>query len=198
VACFREILESLYNLERLSAIQNGVPPRRIAGVYVGWRGKSITPPVLKELSFYARKSTAHRVGQGETLELFTRLEVLRDQTQRPDGARSKLILIGHSFGGAVVYSAVSHLFQERLVRSQEQGERDGTALVPGFGDLVLLVNPAFEAALYSGIHHLASTRSQYSPRQPALLFVAAAETDQATRVWFPIGRFFATLFQRTA
>ena len=62
---------------------------------------------------------------------------------------------------------------------------------------MILVNPAFEASLYSGIHELSLARDEYSPRQPAVLFVISSETDTATKTAFPIGRSFSTLFQRT-
>lgn len=159
---------------------------------------SVTPPGLKELSFWTRKSTAHRVGGGQVLELLTRLEELRERLNAAGDGNSKLISIGHSFGAAVTYSAVSNLFLERLTRSNMEAVDGHTdARADGFGDLVLLVNPAFEASLYSGIHELSLARDDYSPRQPAALFVISSETDAATGTAFPIGRSLSTLFQRT-
>jgi len=198
VVCFREVLQSLYNLERLRAAESALPARRIIGVYVGWRGLSVTPVGLKELSFWTRKSTAHRVGDGQVLELLTRLEELRDRLNAAGDGNSKLITIGHSFGAAVTYSAVSNLFLERLTRSNMKAVDDNTdAQADGFGDLVILVNPAFEASLYSGIHELSLARDDYSPQQPAALFVISSETDTATGTAFPIGRSVSTVFQRT-
>jgi hypothetical protein len=199
VACFREVLQSLYNLERLRAAESASPARRIVGVYAGWRGLSVTPFGLKELSFWTRKNTAHRVGGGQVLELLTSLEELRDRINATGDGNSKLISIGHSFGAAVTYSAVSNLFLERLTRSNVQAVDDGDrdVLANGFGDLVILVNPAFEASLYSGIHELSLARDDWSPRQPAALFVISSETDTATGKAFPIGRHLSTLFQRT-
>ena len=123
VACFREVLQSLYNLERVRSAGGGSPPRRIIGIYVGWRGLSVTPPGLKEVSFWTRKNTAHRVGRGQILELLTSLEELRDRLNAAGDGNSKLISIGHSFGAAVTYSAVSNLFLERLTRSNIGGRR---------------------------------------------------------------------------
>ena len=198
VACFREVLQSLYNLERLRAAEGALPARRIIGVYTGWRGLSVTPPGLKELSFWTRKSTAHRVGDGQVLDLLTRLEEIRDRLNAAGDGNSKLITIGHSFGAAVTYSAVSNLFLERLTRSNMEAIDGNTdARADGFGDLVILVNPAFEASLYSGIHELSLAHEDYSPLQPAVLFVISSETDAATGTAFPIGRSLSTLFQRT-
>lgn len=198
VACFREVLQSLYNLERLRSAESALPPRRIIGVYAGWRGLSVTPPGLKELSFWTRKNTAHRVGRGQILELLTTLEELRNRLNTAGEADSKLIIVGHSFGAAATYSAISSLFLERLTRSNMEADvGNGDSRADGFGDLVLLVNPAFEASLYSGMHELSLAHEAYSPRQPAVLFVISSETDTATGKAFPIGRSISTVFQRT-
>lgn len=201
VACFREILRALENTEQLTALRHDAAPRRVVGVYVGWRGLSVTPPVLKETSFYGRKATAHRVGRGHLLELFVRLERGRDRLRSAGLTDSKLIVIGHSFGGAVVYSAVAPLFHDRLTRAVlddgDTGEAGDPAPIAGLGDLVVLVNPAFEAELYSGIEELSRGRKTYAARQPAVLVTVASDTDTATGRAFPLGRFFSTLFERT-
>ena len=65
---FRDVLLGVSRME--SALHSSlskrydVKPRKIAGVYVGWRGASITAPVLKQLTFWDRKNTAHKVGEG--------------------------------------------------------------------------------------------------------------------------------------
>lgn len=192
VACFRELLKGLDNLERFQAFETGVEPRRVIGVYLGWRGKSVTPPVLKEFSFYARKATAHRVGEGRMVEVLTRLENLRDQSNAA-GGRSRLVVVGHSFGGAATFSALSNIFEERLAK----GPSEETSVIEGFGDLVVLVNPAFEAARYTSIHKQSIARGDFSENQPALLLVVTSESDSATKNAFPAGRTLATLFSRT-
>lgn len=198
VSCFREVLKSIYNLEQLSAMLTNTLPRRIVGIYVGWRGLSVTPPVLKELSFYSRKSTAHRVGRGQVLEVFTRLEDIRNRINQDGSGRSKLVVVGHSFGAALTYSALAGIFEERAARSNfDAAGGHADARVAGFGDLVLLVNPAFEAARYTSIHQLSVSRDNYASSQPAVLMVVSSDTDTATKIFFPIGRFFSTLFKRT-
>lgn len=194
VTCFREVLIGLDNAERLHAVESRTEPRRVVGVYLGWRGLSVTPKILKEFSFYARKATAHRVGDGRVVEVLSRLEVLRDQLNA-DGGRSRLVIVGHSFGGAVTFSALSNLFEDRLARSLAQSSEDD--VIASFGDLVVLVNPAFEAARYSSIHNQSFARREYSPLQPANLMVVTSESDTATKKAFPAGRYLATIFAKT-
>ena len=62
--------------------------------------------------------------------------------------------------------------------------------VGGFGNLVVLINPAFEATLYSALNDMVAGRGYLCSQRPVFA-VLTSETDQATRVAFPIGRFFS-------
>ena len=203
VSCFREVLNGIANVESLRAIRSfnsggSDVPRRVVGVYVGWRGLSITTPIIKETSFYARKAAAHRVGGGEVIELVTRLELWRDSLNGRENVvnTSRLITVGHSFGAAVTYGAVSKVLHERLAESTLSNQQ--SLKVSGFGDLVVLVNPAFEASIYAGIHNIAANRASFPNEQRPVLAVVSSETDTATGVAFPIGRFFSTMFEKTS
>jgi len=190
ISCFRETLVRLDNLEKATAEMEGRAPRRIAGVYVGWRGLSITAPVLKETTFYSRKSTAQRVGARGVTELLLRLESLRTFLRRREGSDTRLVYVGHSFGGALLYSAVSQLLLERSV------DLEGTGAPPGtLGDLVVLVNPAFEAAFYHPLWEIATHRTYFSNQRPVIA-ILTSEGDDATGVAFPLGRSLSTLFQQ--
>ncbi len=189
VVCFREVLTGLDNLERLQAAESGYEPRRIVGIYLGWRGLTAKMPGPREFTFYKRKAAAHRIGEGEALDVFLRLEGVRDRLNA-SAKRSRLVIVAHSFGGALVYSALSSLFEERLA-----GTKPGAA-VDGVGDLVVLINPAFEAARYTPIHEMASARADEATQQPAALVVVTSESDTATRKFFRMGRKLATLFKR--
>ena len=68
--------------------------------------------------------------------------------------------------------------------------------VEGVGDLVVLINPAFEAARYTPIHEMSSARADQATQQPAALVVVTSESDSATRKFFRVGRKLSTLFKR--
>jgi hypothetical protein len=93
--------------------------------------------------------------------------------QRAD-RRSALIITGHSMGGRAVFHAV----------------RDGLTMSPGAGqgaatpDLVLLVNPAFSAELYRGIHE---QELQCRPIGVRILSFSS-EADAVTRQVYPAGQ----------
>lgn len=195
VRMFRRTLADLNDAEReVSRIEKRLP-RKVVGLYVGWRGLSATVEPFKELSFYERKNTAERIGHRATTELFTRLEELQtslNRTIRRGSTKSDLVIVGHSFGGAVVYSALSQIMTERFV--QTIGEHD-TVLRP-FGDLVVLLNPAFEAARYANLHSLATNEMIFPLGQGPVVAILTSQTDVATKRFFPLGRFFSTLFEK--
>ncbi|MDN5849601.1 MAG: lipase family protein, partial [Nitrococcus sp.] len=151
VATFREMLRELTDAEVKLAKGLGTsarapkrPPREIVGVYIGWRGASVTLPLIKELTFWDRKNTAQKVGRGGVTEVLSRLESIKRVKQHiGESGHTRLVIVGHSFGGAVVYTALSHILENRFVRTT--GPAGEQSDVGGFGDLVVLINPALEA-----------------------------------------------------
>lgn len=146
VLCFSRVLERMDIMERRLADT----PRRVVGIYVGWRGLSLDAGPLTNLSFWERKNTAERVGRGGVAELLMRLEAYR-RTRNPkrEEEKTQLVIAGHSFGGLVVYSALSHALMERALRTElRPAGQTHYDTARSFGDFVVLVNPAFEGSLY--------------------------------------------------
>jgi hypothetical protein len=200
VTHFRKALEELSATEialSRKEEQNNVsrPPRKVIGVFMGWRGASITVPVIENLTFWDRKSTAHKVGHGEVTEVLDRLDLMRKRRMDANpGSHSRLIVVGHSFGGAVLFSALEQIMESRFVHSAG----DPTADVPaeGFGNLVVLLNPAFEAQLYAPLSDMTTERKNYAASQLPVLAILTGEADRATGEAFPIGRWFDTRFEK--
>lgn len=117
IACFREVLQILAKGEKLYS--GWRTPRRVIGVYIGWRGGTVKPKGLNAFSFWGRKHTAHVVGDnGGVTAVIERLRTLvqtarakstpatRAAKQAP-AEMTSLIFVGHSFGGALLYSALA-------------------------------------------------------------------------------------------
>lgn len=194
VEMFRATLKELNHAEQ---IRNGAHARKIVGIYAGWRGLSIEsdyfPPLGKELTFWARKRTAHKVGDGAMTELLVDLERIQkaaNASVTSGNPKSDFIIIGHSFGGAAVYSAICQVITERFADTVEQNE----PLKP-LGDQVILLNPAFEASRHYNLNQLAVSISKYPDAQRPVLSIFTSKGDCATHHFFPLGRFFSTLFQ---
>lgn len=168
--------------------------RKVIGIYVGWRGESITVPVINSLTFWDRKNTAQKVGHLGLTELLVKLEeITHVKNALISYPRSRFVVLGHSFGGAVVYTAITQILASRFVDSQAGKTRTDTA--KGFGDLVVLLNPAFEALQYAPFYDLAQARCSYFENQMPRLVILTSEADNATKLSFPIGRFFSTFFE---
>jgi len=191
VESFKQSLEQLSHVEHTL---NKNRPRKIVGVYVGWRGDSLDVPYLNSITFWERKNTAHEVGHLGMTELLLRLEEIKNvkNTLVPP-VKSRLVIIGHSFGGAAVYSATSQILADRFVDSNSNKSFVDTA--KGFGDLVVLLNPAFEALGYAPLYDLANARCSYMLEQQPKLVVLTSESDQATKILFPLGRTLSTIWE---
>lgn len=170
--------------------------RKVFGVYVGWRGDSVTVDYLNELTFWDRKNTAGNVGHVGLSELLLKLEKVKNERNEAESKgkdRNRLAIIGHSFGAAAVYQATAQVMASRFMLSGQKG--DDTKTIKGIGDLVVLINPAFEAIRFAPLFDLAQSQCKYELSQKPKLVILTSETDTATKTLFPIGRFFSTIFE---
>lgn len=199
LACFRRVLQALSEA-------GGRDGRPVFGIYVGWRGDTIEKRA-SFLSFYNRKATAHRIGSEGGRELLLELDrTYRELNGRIDNGMTHpvtMVTAGHSFGGALVYSAVEGA-RVRELRKQDRRQPGSDHVVgrrpvdcggaqvrpirPGIGDLVVLVNPAFEARRYEVFVGDEKTEARYAPGQLPVLLTVASEGDSAVKVAFPAGR----------
>jgi len=110
--------------------------------------------------------------------------------------RIRTLMIGHSFGGLILYAAMSGPLIESLSAQRDlarPGVRPASPERPA--DMILLINPAFEASRYEALDHVSR---RYAPPtfQPPLLVSVTSTKDWATAIAFPIGRSVNTLFER--
>jgi pimeloyl-ACP methyl ester carboxylesterase len=162
------------------AAAHAAPARPILGIFLSWRGLSRTGNIVwQNSSFWDRQQAAHRVALGSPREA---LEILR-AFRNGDGAapQATLLIVGHSFGGAVIFAAVA---QSLIAAALAPGDT-----VPSFGDLVLLVNPAFSAVSYLPIQSIISRRNFPGGQLPVFVSVTA-DNDWATGYLFPLGNLY--------
>lgn len=199
IKSFRRMLTEISRNELKSSQQQDRARRKVLGLYVGWRGESITVPYVKDLTFWDRKNTAHDVGQQGIAEVLLKFEEIVNvkagiEEENPPPLNSRLVIIGHSFGGAVVYTSLQNVLADRFVGSRRGKTFSGSA--EGFGDLVVLINPAFEAIRFAGLYDLSQEKCRgYFPGQVPKLAIMTSEADYATKLAFPAGRMFSTLFE---
>lgn len=202
---FRELLGSRAKL---------FPGRQIVGIYVGWQGRTIDLPLLKELTFWGRKNAANHVAEGRVRELFSRIKGLRDYWNGPreglnrtqdcdweptgeDKCSLRTIMIGHSFGGLILYNSAAPYLLEMLSATRDipAGLEPAKARrARGIADLIVLLNPAFEGSRYESLYQ-ASQHYQPSGREPPILVMITSTADLATKNAFPVARWFNSIFQ---
>ncbi|MBL6458640.1 hypothetical protein JMJ55_25200 [Belnapia sp. T6] len=210
VISFRNLLAAAAHAERETG-------RRVVGVYVGWRGLSTSFSSLELLTFWGRKEAAARVAQGSTRELFNRLRNFRcerNRTQLHDGrtppgfddcswvptparpqARVNTVMVGHSFGAWILYNSLAGALLE-TVAHHHSIDQSGPANLR-YADLVVLLNPAFEASRFTPLHRIASRPSASTSYQTPMLVSVTSETDFATHTAFGWGRRVNWLMEET-
>ena len=93
-----------------------------------------------------------------------------------------LVIVGHSFGGMIVFSALA----QSLIQA---ASAPVGRVTPEFADLVLLVNPAIEGARYIPIYDLVTSAAfkARTTKQLPVFICAQAENDQPVGMVFPLG-----------
>ncbi|GAB5100276.1 hypothetical protein [Caballeronia sp. HLA56] len=215
---FRRLLERAAADELYHEGKND-PRRMVVGIYVGWRGNPSSfdndNPLLNA-TFWTRKDAASRVASGSVRELFARLRSMRRYynimaLQNNDPVPPvRSLMIGHSFGGLILYTATSGPLIESLTSKTDlaglrqpklnftlgDDENQSFESVDRVADMIVLVNPAFEASRFQTLYTVAQRRTSAGRYEAPVLVSITSATDDATRLAFPAGRFFNTLFER--
>lgn len=172
--------------------------RPVIGVYLSWRGRMrpALPGVLDAAeyvtTFWGRKEAAERIGYRGMAEALMRLSLLRDRIAKHEGVperdmNSRIIAVGHSFGAQALFSAISRYFEDELMEIVKGGRPKD--YVHRRWDLVILINPAFEAHRYEIINRY-QARLNYSgvySRLPRMM-ITGSENDFPNRTYFPVGQ----------
>jgi hypothetical protein len=98
---------------------------RYVGVYIGWRGS------LNTLRLDFQQRAARRVADGS--DILAILRRIRDAAKPVNTKPSRLLVLGHSFGGLILERAIYHLDEEQPT---------GAGSVKPFADVVITVNEA--------------------------------------------------------
>ena len=176
--------EFLSLVAKATAAQEVGSDRPVVGVYLGWRGKSGSIPGLNALTFYERSGAARRIAGTSSTEVIYRL--VSATKAHPS---SKILLMGHSFGGQILERAVTQALVGELLDSRGTLE-EGLA-----ADLVVLINPAsksiqakqfVEMLDRSRIELYRTDRNGNRHRVPLIVSITSS-ADLATRWAFPSG-----------
>jgi pimeloyl-ACP methyl ester carboxylesterase len=189
----------------MPALTRSEPGTRTVGIYVGWRGAVLDlPSAAQSITFYDRKSTADHVARGSVRELLSRLRAIRNDRTAAPARKVGLTLIGHSFGSLILFNAIAESLLYSMVTA-DYAAPTSPRLAEPIADLVLFVNPAFEASRFEPLFQVAKERLAanvspltYSDEQRPILVSITSEADLATKIAFPAGRTVNSVLQHEA
>lgn len=176
--------------------------RNVIGIYVSWRGQTLPTKALNTaVTFWGRKASSEEVGRGELTSFILRLEdILKPSNHDDKKEDGTLILAGHSFGASALYNAIQYelisRFYESLAEQKRNPEKD--IKIKGFGDIVILVNPAIQALRFTPLREAvykegSINKNIFNNNLHPNLVVLAAENDFPVKTLFPLGRNLAEL-----
>ena len=185
-----------------------VRKRRVFGIYVGWRGESVNAAGLRYTTVIDRRDTAEKVAKGSVRQLLADLheeqliaqEAASDRANDPvdRAARMYTTVVGHSFGGLIVFNALSQQLTSDLTAAADVYCTPGGArgVTRPWPDGVVLINPAFEATRFEPLNRLADRAAAcgYVAKHP-LITVITADNDRWTGGAFTAARHVLTLFE---
>jgi hypothetical protein len=208
---FQGWLNDLQDHEKKQPI--GDPRRRVLGIYIGWNGKTMAPGI-NNVTFWGRKKATDLIAHSGTVTMvISKIHSIDTQRRKNRAASADLtVYIGHSFGARILFSALSDvLINEVESQFPYETPSDNVAQPPllpephvfgpivAIGDLVVLLNPAFEASFYGPIQSLrrpystgpndtSIPREIFARSQNPLMLTLSASNDRATQLAFPFGQ----------
>jgi hypothetical protein len=196
LAWFEGQVARLAEYSQTAGHEAGEPARPVVGLYIGWRGRTYSLPVLIDASFWNRRVAAHRVASMRLIEVLQR--TLRAAREKQD---SKCFLLGHSMGGMILEKTIGPIAMAEVLAVEQTGRS-----VPVGYDLIVSANPSTEA-LYTKqlIDVLKRARvalvleDEDGNRRPAagpMMVSATSESDAVTRWMVPLAMNLNSVFLR--
>jgi len=118
-----------------AARDSGEAARPVVGLYIGWRGRTYSLPVLIGASFWNRRVAAHRVASMRLVEV-----LYRTVDAAKENKDSKCVLLGHSMGGLILEKTLGSALMAQIMMVESQAESE-----PLNYDLIVSANSSSEA-----------------------------------------------------
>jgi hypothetical protein len=186
---FRQVLAHLSFGLRQKAVAAHVTPHEVPvlGIYIGWRGAVVSAPILKEFTFFDRRRKSQSLPNAQMVESLTKV-MTAVRKALPDRSAAMSVLIGHSFGGAVLETALT----DSLLQAALHPASSGTGAPPWPADLVIVLNEAQEAirsyqlieTMHANLPAAPPCTREEDKARPAILSMTSTG-DYATRAFYP-------------
>jgi len=180
-----------------AASRHGIAtPRPVVGLYIGWRGRTYSLPVLIDASFWNRRVAAHRVASKSLLEVLYRS--VNAAREHPD---SKCAVLGHSMGGMILEKTLASALVPEILLAEH-----AEAAVPVRYDLIVAANASTEALHTKQLIDvfqrtdvglvLEDTAGRRRPAAGPMLASISSVDDSVTRYMVPLAMTVNSLFVR--
>lgn len=184
---FRTLLRGLAARERALANAVNRPARPYVGIYMAWRGQILAGDLLA--TFWNRRNAAGRIAGPAFSEAVYRIL----EAGKEDSPRTRVIVVGHSFGARVLENSISDTFVSLVVPNPNLGNPTQVTNIVSPADLVVYVNSAndsFHAKQMIELLKRSGVSVGRTPGAPAgpLFLSVTSEGDLATKVAFPLGQ----------
>jgi len=163
-----------------------VGEKKVVGLYLGWRGDITSVPIVRNLSYWGRKNVAQEIGSGAVTEVFSQLhkilvENFEGNSENNILYKNNYVIIGHSFGGGIVLSALHDVMLKDLVSANPlvMNASQQCQKIKRYADALVLLNPAIEANKAILLKE-AAARCKFGDEQPKLMHVLSSDGDNAT------------------
>ena len=164
-------------VRRLFEQRGEITTPAVLGVYVGWRGDSITTPKLSTMTIANRAAAADRLALNRGADdLYQSLKAIAEAMHEadPDG---RMLVIGHSLGGRIV----TRLFLDDIAKGDFQPL--------GKNSLLVAMEPAVGADCYDKV-----LGGSHNGRTGTPTFISlASEDDDAVRKIYRTGSFLLSI-----
>jgi hypothetical protein len=169
---FRETLDKLAKVTR----------RKTMGVFVSWRGRTYAPlPV--GVDYFHRHAAARRVGGVSGTEVLYELGM----TARKANRGNRVLMVGHSLGGAVLESAMAEAVAAQVATAKAKGETLKRTDFPA--DLAISLNSAESAMTARKLLATFKRRGIRDVEGGPVMVSLTSQRDIITSVFWPIGNF---------
>jgi pimeloyl-ACP methyl ester carboxylesterase len=186
---FRQVLAQLSLGLGEKAVTAHVTPHEVPvlGIYIGWRGAVISAPILKEFTFFDRRRKSQSLPNAQMVESLTKI-MTAVRKPLPDRSGAMSVLIGHSFGGAVLETALT----DSLLQATLHPTSSASVAPPWPADLVIFINEAQEAirsyqlieTMHANLPPAPPCTREEDKARPVVLSMTSTG-DYATRAFYP-------------
>jgi hypothetical protein len=162
----------------------------VRGVYIAWRGRTITAPGLEFFTFWDRKAAGESIAAANSC--LSTIQELAVVAREPGKDFHRTVLLGHSFGALVLGNTISHSILgsnspwDMAVAFNSAASSVNTRQLMQELDYYYEYDPQRRA--YVSRKNLGGTEMRTIPEsRPAIVYLQA-ENDTATTTAFPLGQ----------